>query len=211
MLNHDFQRAKVEASGMNHASAGRRKDFCMHALSPQQLSSELRTADTPELRRRRWLLGLQLVGVAAGGIVGLYQMGILKRLPDYPSRLFDATRVDASEYGYKHLQAPDALMMIAQYAATAILVGVGGKDRARDLPAVPIALTAKAAFDVLTNLYLAREEWKYNQALCGYCQTATVASVASLFLSIPEARQALQVLRNRTDARGGERLAAYAS
>lgn len=165
--------------------------FIIKKLKPAQLSRELRRADTPDLRRRRWMLALQLVGVAAGGVVGLYQMGILKRLPDLPSRWFDATRVDASEYGYKYAQTPDALFMIATYAATAILVGMGGKERARQLPAAPVALTAKALADVITNLILARQEWKYNKALCGYCQSATVASLATLLLSLPETRRAL--------------------
>ena len=173
----------------------------MHALAPRQLSAELRTGTSPDLKRRRWMLGLQLVGVAAGGIVGLYQMGILKWLPDLPFRRFDATRVDASEYGYKYLQTPDSLFMIAQYAATAILVGAGGEDRARNTPLIPVALTMKAAVDVITNLYLAKEEWKYNEALCGYCQSATVASLASLLLSIPETRRALEALRSRGSAR----------
>lgn len=177
----------------------------MNKLSPNQLSAELRTASSPALRRRRWMLGLQLVGVAAGSVVGLYQMGILKRLRDFPSRHFDATRVDASEYGYKFLQTPDALFMIAQYAATAILVGAGGKDRAREAPALPLALTGKIAVDVLTNLFLAKEEWKYNQALCGYCQTATVASLTSLLLSLPEAREALEAMLQRADGRGDGR------
>lgn len=166
----------------------------MH-VNPNQLSTELRTDRSPEVTRRRWMLALQLWGVAAGSIVGLYQMGVLRRLPDLPSRWFDATRVDASEYGYKYLQTPDALLMIAQYAASAILVGAGGKRRAEQMPAVPLALSAKLAMDVLTNLFLARQEWRYNEALCGYCQSATVASLASFFLSLPEAREALRVLR----------------
>jgi uncharacterized membrane protein len=155
------------------------------------LSQQLRTEHTPDLRRRRWMLALQLVGVAAGSVVGLFQLGILKRLPDFPSRWFDAPRVDASEYGYKYLQTPDALFMIANYAATAILVGMGGKERARELPAAPIAVSLKAFADVATNLVLARQEWKYNRAFCGYCQSATLASLATLLLSLPEARRAI--------------------
>jgi uncharacterized membrane protein len=163
----------------------------MKTLSPRTLSSELRTRKTPDLARRRWMLGLQLVGVFAGATVGMFQMGMLKRLPDLPLRRFDATRVDASEYGYKYGQTPDALWMIAQYAVSAILVGMGGNDRARDMPAVPLALSAKLLADVGTNLFLARQEWKYNKALCGYCQSATLASIMSFALSLPEARKAL--------------------
>jgi len=43
----------------------------MQRVQPSQLSRELRTYQSEELTRRRWMLGLQLVGVAAGSIVGL--------------------------------------------------------------------------------------------------------------------------------------------
>jgi uncharacterized membrane protein len=169
----------------------------MRALRPHpaQLSRELRTDRSPELQRRRWLLGLQLVGVAAGSIVGMFQMGMLRRLPDLPTRTFDATRVDASEYGYKYFQVPDGLFMIATYAVTAILTGAGGRDRARTQPMLPLALTGKLMVDVLSNLYLAKQEWRYNRAFCGYCQSASLASLASLMLSLPESRAALATLR----------------
>ena len=46
---------------------------------------------------------------------------------------------------------------------------------------------AKAAFDVATSLKLADEEWRNGRALCACCQMATLASVASLLLALPEA------------------------
>lgn len=118
-------------------------------------------------------------------------MGVLRRLPDLPSRHFDATRVDASDYGYKRMQTPDELLMIATYAFTAILAGAGGRDRARTQPLLPIALAAKTAYDSYVAVKLAREEWAENRALCGYCQTATIASFASAALALPEAARAL--------------------
>jgi len=84
--------------------------------SPARLSYQLRREDSPHLNCRRWLVGLSFVGSAAGMIVGLYQMGVLRRLPDLPVGPFDATRVDASTYAYKRLQTPDGLLMAATYA-----------------------------------------------------------------------------------------------
>ena len=103
--------------------------------SPARLSYQLRREDSPHLNCRRWLVGLSFVGSAAGMIVGLYQMGVLRRLPDLPVGPFDATRVDASTYAYKRLQTPDGLLLAATYAVTAILAGAGGWDRARENPA----------------------------------------------------------------------------
>lgn len=164
-------------------------------MDPRRLSHELRKDRSAELRRRRQITGLSLVGAAAGAIVGAYQMGMLRRLPDLPLRVFDASKVDASPYGYKRMETPDGLLMIANYAFTAILAGAGGRDRWRDQPWLPLALSAKTIYDAVTCLRLAREEWQDNKALCGYCQSATLASIASAVLSVPEAARAVQALR----------------
>ncbi|MGN6548768.1 MAG: vitamin K epoxide reductase family protein [Pararhizobium sp.] len=167
------------------------------AKPPYQLSRELRKGEDAELTRRRWIVGLSFVGAAMGQIVGLYQMGILRRLPDFPTRYTDASRVDASDYAYRRLQTPDGLMMVATYAVTAILAGAGGRDRARSYPVLPLALAGKTLYDSIVCLRLAREEWRENRAFCSFCQTATAASLASLALALPEAIRAGGLLTDR--------------
>lgn len=166
-------------------------------MTPSQLSRELRLAHTPDLDRRRKTLALSLWGVAAGAVVSLYQTGILSHLPDLPGSIWNADKVDASDYAYERAQTPDGLAMLLTYGVTALLAGAGGKDRARDLPWLPVALAAKVAVDVATNLTLAREEWADNKKLCWYCQSASVASLLSLPLVLPEARTALGRLLGR--------------
>lgn len=163
-------------------------------VHPRRLSHELRETTSPDLRRRRWQIGLSLVGVAIGKIVTLYQTGIIRRLPDPPVDVFDSTRVNASNYAYKRLQTPDATLMIVTYGITAALAAAGGKNRAEEQPLLAVATAAKMAMDVGTNLKLAQEEWAENKALCAYCQTATLLSLASLVLALPEATRALRRL-----------------
>ena len=163
-------------------------------MDPRRLSEELREGVSADLTRRRWVVGLSLVGTAAGAIVSLYQTGILRTLPDPPLGIFDSARVDASSYGYKRLQTPDALMMVVSYGITAWLAGAGGKERARALPWLPIAMSLKIVGDVLTAIELGREEWQENRALCAYCQLATLCSLVSAALAYPEARKALRAL-----------------
>jgi hypothetical protein len=55
-------------------------------MDATKLSRYLREGDDPDLRRRRWVVGLSLVGTAAGQIVGLYQTGIGEMLHDPPPR-----------------------------------------------------------------------------------------------------------------------------
>jgi Vitamin K epoxide reductase family len=166
-------------------------------MRPAQLSHELREGDGDDLERRRWIVSLSMVGAAMGAVVGMYQTGILRRLPSLPTELFDAERVDASDYAYSRLQTPDGLLMVATYAFTAILAGAGGRDRARDHPVLPLALAAKTLYDSYVAIKLGREEWQDNRALCDYCQTATLASLASAGLALPEAVEAARTLLGR--------------
>jgi uncharacterized membrane protein len=155
-------------------------------MTPRQLSRELRLGQSPDLQRRRWIIGLSMAGVLAAKLVSLYQTGVLKTLPDPPLPIFDSPRVDASDYAYKRMQTPDGLIMLVSYAMTALLASAGGERRARTTPWLPLLMGAKIAFDVVTAFVLAGEEWAENKALCAYCQAATVASVASLAVAVPE-------------------------
>ena len=166
-------------------------------MNPTQLSRELREGQSPELTNRRWIIGLSLLGAAAGQIVTLYQTGIIKRLPDPPIPYVDSNKVNASDYAYKRLNTPDAVMMIVTYGLTAWLAAAGGKDRARKQPWLPIALGAKILADVGTNLQLASEEWAENKAFCAYCQTASALSIASAALAVPEVIKAVRAVTKK--------------
>jgi uncharacterized membrane protein len=161
-------------------------------LPPRQLSRELREEASADLTRRRWTIGLSFAGVLIGTAVGAYQTGLIGRLPDIaPGKIFDAEKVDASDYAYQRLQMPDAMLMIITYGVTAALASAGAKDRAEQNPALPLVTAGKAAYDFMTCLRLAREEWQENEALCSWCQLATLISGVTLVLTLPEARKAL--------------------
>lgn len=172
----------------------------MERLAPATLSRELREERSPDLTRRRWTIGLSLVGAAIGGVVTLYQTGIIRRLPDIlPGKIFDAEKVDASDYAYRRMQMPDAAMMTMTYAATAALAAAGGAERAKRQPILPVALAAKAWYDFATCLKLGQEEWADNKALCSWCQVATAISAVTAALSLPEAIRAGRTLLAGTD------------
>jgi hypothetical protein len=106
-----------------------------------------------------------------GRAVTLYQTGIVNHLPSLPGqKLFDADRVDASNYAYNKFNSPDGPIMVANYAITAWLAAAGGLDRARRNPLLPIAMGIKLVLDGVTNVELAREEWSENKAFCEYCR-----------------------------------------
>lgn len=97
-------------------------------LTPQQLRHELQQGDTSDLRRRRGVIGLSLVGMASMTAVTLLQTGIVKHLPDPPFGDFDSDRVNSSDTAYR-LGAPDGSISLASLAANIPIAAFGGANR----------------------------------------------------------------------------------
>jgi hypothetical protein len=164
-------------------------------FSPGQLSEELRVGRSPDLSRRRWAIGLSFASAGIGMVVGAYQTGMLRRLPDVlRGKLWDAQKVDGSDYAYKRLQTPDGLLMTLSYAATACLIGAGGQDRRERQPWLAVAAAVKAWGDLLFAMKLTREEYRDNRALCSWCQMATLLTAGTAVLTAPEAYAAGRTL-----------------
>ncbi len=112
-----------------------------------ELSRELRTESDGDLRRRRSIAALTLFASASMGLIALYQMGVIRHLPDPPLPMMDADAVDASAEAYEKFHMPDAVLGLESYAGTMALAAMGGNRRARETPCIPLALAAKIAFD----------------------------------------------------------------
>lgn len=161
----------------------------------EALSRDLRHGHDPAIRRRRRVAGLSIVAGGALGLVALYQMGLVRHLPEPPLRVFDADRVDASGEAYRLGSTPDAALGIASYAVTLALAGMGPSGRAHTQPWVPLALAAKVALDAGSGALLTVEQISRHRALCFWCLLASLASLVSAPLTLPEARDAWRSLR----------------
>jgi uncharacterized membrane protein len=128
------------------------------------------------------------------GVVALYQLGILKRLPDPPLPHFDSERVTSSGKAYSLFETPDSVLAMGSYAATMGLAAIGAPDRARTRPVLPMAMAAKVGIDAAVGLRYAYGEWSKNRRLCFWCLVASTAAVAAVPLAVPEARAAFRGL-----------------
>jgi len=179
------------------------------AASPHRLENNADGSETtesgitgrknPDLTCRHFIVGLSMIGATMAEAVSLYQVGMIEHLPDLPIPGFDSSRVDASTYAYKRFDTPDGFMMLTNYSITALLAAAGGKDRARQNPILPIALLLKTITDSAVALWLAKEEWQENEAFCAYCHVATVCSIVSVVLAVPEAMAATRYLLGKRD------------
>ena len=164
-------------------------------MTPGVLSRELRTGSGGHLGQRRAVAALSLTGAASMGLITLYQLGIIKHLPELPFPWFNADAVDASAEAYQYLAAPDATIGLASYSATLLLDAVGGRDRASAKPWLPLALTAKVALDVANAARLSIDQWTKHRAFCMWRLLAAGSTFATLPLVAPEVLAAVRALR----------------
>ena len=164
----------------------------LQASDAERLSKELRQGSSEHLERRRKMVGLSMVSIGSMGLITLYQMGIIRHLPEPPLPKLNADKVDAAGEAFEKLAMPDAALGLRSYATTLMLATAGGKDRARTTPWLPLALAAKAAVDAAQAAKLTWDQWAKHRAFCSWCLLAAGATFATLPLTLPEAREALR-------------------
>ncbi len=167
-------------------------------MTPETLSAQLRGGSGPDLTRRRGVVALSLAAIGSLAPVALYQMGVIKHVPEPSLPYVNADAVDAAPEAYQLLAMPDAVLGIGSYAATMALAAMGGQGRAKEQPWIPLALAAKAAVDTVNAARLAWDQWSKHRAFCSWCMLSALATWAYLPLVVPEALKALRQLR--TDA-----------
>lgn len=159
-------------------------------MNSQQLRHDLRQGTSPEMERRRAIIGLSLAGMAAMTPVSLLQTGIVRHLPDPPVRGFNSDRANLSDTAYK-LGVPDGTLALASLAANIPLAAWGDADRARARPWLPVAAAGKALADAVGAGWYFWQMLSGKQPWCAYCITAAVANFGVLALTLPEAAAAL--------------------
>ena len=165
-------------------------------MNPTKLSNQLRCDSEDFLEERRSVIALSLTAIGYMGLIALYQTGLIRSLPDLPLPMTDADKVDASDEAYAKLQAPDAVIGLGSYTVTMDLAAIGGKDRARKQPWIPLALAGKAAADALQAAKLTYDQWA-KHAFCIWCLVAAGATFATVPLVIGEAAAAARQLARK--------------
>lgn len=165
-------------------------------MSGADLSRQLRLGKSDALGRRRKISILTLISISSMAFISLYQMGIIKHLPEPPLPKMDADKVDVATEAYEILSMPDAVLGLGSYAVTLGLAAMGQENRAQTRPWIPLALAAKTLADSLAAGKLTIDQWAKHKAFCFWCLLAAATSIATLPLSVPEAREAWGQFRN---------------
>ena len=163
----------------------------------EAVSDALRRGGGEHLQRRRRMAALQTGSAVALGVVGLYQFGLLKSVPEPSLPGLDADRVDASGEAYELLSTPDSALGIVSAGVSLVLAGMGGAKRYEEQPWIPLLLLAKSVVDAAGGLYLTAEQVTKHKRVCSWCTASAVLLVATVPTALPEARAAWRSLRRR--------------
>ena len=162
-------------------------------LDPRRLRTELQENRSENLKRRRAIIGLSLVGMGAMAAVTLLQTGIVRHLPDPPIDGFDSDKVNSSETAYA-LGVPDGTLSLASLAANVPIAAFGGANRAQEQPIVPLLAAGKAVAEAAVAGWYFYQMPTKEKAWCGYCIVGALVNFGIAALSLPEAKAAFESL-----------------
>jgi len=156
-------------------------------MNPEKIINTLRKDKSKSLKRRRKLAILSSIGLFDFTIISLFQLGVIRHLPDVPGKLFDSDSVNSSPKAYA-LGFPDGPLSALIYAAILILIGYKG-DKKSGRPgwanwALFLLVTGHAAgaADYLKDMIRQKK-------ICPYCLVGTIINFASLPLAYGEIRK----------------------
>ncbi|MHB8598424.1 MAG: vitamin K epoxide reductase family protein [Ktedonobacteraceae bacterium] len=157
-----------------------------HTPTPEELSQQRRNGTGAYMAQRRGIVSLSLVAIGSMGLITLYQMGVIKHLPEPPLPNLNADKVDASAEAYSRFSTPDGILGVGNYTITMGLAAMGGQERSRNQPWIPLVLAAKVGFDVSQAIRLFFDQKTKQHAFCSWCLLAAGTTVAIVPLAIPE-------------------------
>lgn len=158
--------------------------------STEVLRTDWRTGSSKALQRRRSIVGLSFVGMAAMGAVALLQTGLVSHLPDPPIGEVDADAANLSDDAFE-AGVPDGALAVRSLGTTLALATVGGEERARERPAIPLLAGVKSAVGAYGAVKNIAEMARSDQAWCPYRLTGAAASIGIFALAVPEAVEAM--------------------
>lgn len=84
------------------------------------------------------------------------------------------------------------MLGFGSYAATMALAAMGGKNRAKEKPWLPLALAGKTLVDAFQAARLTRDQAVKHHAYCFWCLVAAAATFVTVPFALSEARTALR-------------------
>ena len=138
----------------------------------------VRTKNDYRDRQLRRIALLSSIGLADFIPITLYQLGVIRHLPDPPGKIFDSDKINSSREA-QVAGIPDGVVSLVLYSATTALAAAALADRikpelARALIAGVLAGQAAGAAYYLVNMV------KVQRRICPYCVTGALVNFLAL-------------------------------
>jgi hypothetical protein len=195
----DAMKTRQRPAGPPAATIRPRSGGVGRGTSPaaEAVSDALRRGDDRYLDDRRRTAVLQTAAAGTLAVVGLYQFGVLRSVPEPSLPGLGADRVDASGEAYQTLRTPDAALGITSAGVSLVLAGMGGAKRHEEQPWIPLVLLAKSLVDAAGGAYLFAEQMTKHKKVCSWCTVSAGLLMATVPAVLPEARAAWRSWRSR--------------
>lgn len=157
------------------------------------IRQQLRHGQSDSLKRRRNIALLSAFGILDFLLISLYQLGIIRHMPDPPGKIFNSDKANGSKEAYA-MGAPDGPISLVLYALNIVLASAGGSSRSGRHPIFDLLLGGAILGSVVGSIsYMYNMIFKQQKA-CIYCITGALLNFAMLRPLIPEVRKSLKQL-----------------
>lgn len=144
------------------------------ALSPVQ---KIRKRSDRAAGNRRDIALLSAIGLVDFVPVSLYQLGVIRHLPDLPGALFDSDYVNASKEA-QIAGLPDGPVSLLLYAANLVLVSGALKKKKRNV--FDYLVAANSLGQAAGGAYYLYNMATRQKRVCVYCVTGAMINFATL-------------------------------
>lgn len=162
-------------------------------MDTNKIRKVLLNSKTEELDKRRTIVWLSALGLLDFSLISLYQVGVIKKLPDVPGKFFDSNKVNAAPEAYM-MGVPDGPVSALVYAGTMVLATAGGTEASGRKPVLDVLLGAAIAGNAAGAAYYLYDMIFRQKKICLYCVTGAVINFASAAIIAPVVKKSWQKL-----------------
>lgn len=161
---------------------------------------QLRRGKGTALSRKRTIALLSTIGLVDFSLISLYQVGVIRHLPDPPGKIFDSDKANGSYKAYA-LGVPDGPVSLVIYALNIVLASAGGTRRSGRHPALDVLLGALATGTALGSISYVYNMITEQEKACPYCIVGAAINFALVPYALPDARQGWRALTHKNSFR----------
>jgi uncharacterized membrane protein len=149
------------------------------------IRDEMREGKSESLSRKRKISLLSALGLVDFSLISLYQLGLIKKLPDLPGKIFDTNMVNASKKAYM-MGVPDGPVTLVSYTLNILMAGAGGTEKTGRSKIFDVILAGSVMGGAVGGVYYLNDMIRNQKKACIYCLIGAALNFAMLPLAIKE-------------------------